>query len=105
MPAENIQYTALVKIYNSIDETNYQAIRQDLISILNQLINTGFSSLVQLLYKIDVDEKKIKESVVENAGSDTASVIADLIIRRQLEKIKTRKKFSGNPPSESDERW
>lgn len=69
------------------------------------MISSDFSSLVRLLYKIDVDEKKLKQHLVENADHNSAAVIADLIIERQLQKIETRRQFSRNKPPGNDEGW
>ena len=68
-----------------------EELREQLISLINELIDTDFHALVQLLYRIDVDEKKVKQVLQEHAGSDSASIIADLIIKRQLQKIATKK--------------
>ena len=46
--------------------------------------------LVQILYRIDVSEKKIKTLLKENQGSDAGKIIASLIIERQMQKIKSR---------------
>ncbi|MDP4284989.1 MAG: hypothetical protein Q8891_11225 [Bacteroidota bacterium] len=83
-----------------------EEIRGKLIALINDLINKDFSALLQLLYRVDVDEKKIRLYLNENTNEDSASVLADLIIERQLQKIESRKLFreSGNSKSE-EERW
>jgi hypothetical protein len=61
---------------------------------INTLIVDDFNRLVQLLYRIDVDEEKLKKLLRENSTTDAGLLIAGLIIRRQWEKIETRRKFS-----------
>ena len=68
---------------------------EKLILFINHLIQNDFQRLVFLLYKIDVDEAKLKRILKENAGKDTAEIIADLMIERELQKIETRKLFKG----------
>ncbi|MEO6289407.1 MAG: hypothetical protein ABIO76_05780 [Ginsengibacter sp.] len=92
-------------LYNSIDEKNYESMRGGLQTLINELINSDFSSLVHLLYKIDVDEKRLKQHLVQNANADSAAIIADLIIQRILQKIETRNKFSGNRPAGAEDSW
>jgi predicted house-cleaning NTP pyrophosphatase (Maf/HAM1 superfamily) len=41
-----------------------------------------------------VDEKKIREMLRENKGTDAALIIAYLVIDRQKQKIKTRNMFN-----------
>lgn len=61
---------------------------------INTLINEDFASLVQLLYRIDVNEAKLKTLLRENTGSDADRLIARLILERQWQKIETRRKYS-----------
>ena len=96
----------IISVYNSLEENSTEKIREELIVLLNELINKDFNSLVQLLYRIDVNEKKIRLYLNQKTNEDSASVIADLIIERQLQKIETRKKFSKKDGNETDEeKW
>jgi hypothetical protein len=49
-----------------------------------------------------VDEKKLKQLLQQYTGSASASIIADLIISRQLQKIATKKQFSKEEPGHQD---
>ena len=82
-----------------------EEIREQLISLINELINTDFHALVQLLYRIDVDEKKLRQLLKAHADINSASIIADLIISRQLQKIATKKQFSSREENDPDESW
>ncbi|HUS02723.1 MAG TPA: hypothetical protein VMY77_13385 [Chitinophagaceae bacterium] len=70
-------------------------LRQKLVIFINHLIQNDFQNLVSILYKIDVDEGKLKRILRENGGKDAAGIIAGLIIERELQKIETRKLFKG----------
>jgi hypothetical protein len=73
---------------------------------VNDLIIHDFKRLVSLLYRIDVNERKLKNMLQEHKNADAGNVIAKLIIERQLQKIKTRSEFSGNKTqSDSEEKW
>jgi len=56
--------------------------KEKLIAYLNEFINHDFSKVVQLLYRIDVSEAKLKKVLHENPNEDAAHLIADLIIER-----------------------
>ena len=60
---------------------------------LNTMIMDDFNGLVQLLYRIDVSEPKLKKILRENASTDAGVLIARLIVERQLQKMETRRKF------------
>lgn len=96
----------IATVANSIDEVPGEEIREQLISLINELVNKDFASLLQLLYRIDVDEKKIRLLIQKNPTEDAASIIADLIIERQLQKIESRKHFKENNDRDcEEERW
>ena len=96
----------IISVSNSLEKNSTEKIRDKLILLLNELINKDFNSLVQLLYRIDVNEKKIRLYLNQKTNEDSASVLADLIIERQLQKIETRKKFSKKNTKETDEeKW
>lgn len=60
--------------------------------IITEAINKNFEKLLQLLYLIDVSEKRVRQSITENP--DSASAITRLIIYRELQKVIIRKNFA-----------
>lgn len=96
----------IISAVNSLEQITNVKMREELISLINELIKEDFQSLIQLLYRIDVNEKKIRLYLKENSHQDAASVLADLIIERQLQKIESRKKYAyKNNADEHDEKW
>lgn len=59
-----------------------------------ELIETDLSKLYNLLYRIDIDEDLLKSKLKDSEMADSAEIITDMIIERQLEKIKSRKDHS-----------
>ena len=73
---------------------------------INYLIEHDFQKLVSVLYRVDVNEKKLKHLLKENIDEDAGLIIADLIIERQLQKIKSRQQFRERDNNISDEeKW
>ena len=73
---------------------------------INQLINENFEKVVSLLYRIDVNENKLREVLAHRPGENAGELIASLIIERQLEKIKSRREMGRDNDSEtSEEKW
>ena len=64
--------------------------RQQLVASVRYLIENDFSRLVQLLYRVDVSEEKLKKEL-RASERDSAELIADLLIARQAEKLKSRR--------------
>lgn len=64
-----------------------------LADFLDHLIKKDFDKLVQILYRIDVDEKKLRELLNDYSQTDSGKIMASLIIERQLKKIETREQL------------
>ncbi len=69
-----------------------RAIRSLLIARIDELIRTDFEKLKWILYRIDISEKKLS-AALKDSEADAASIMADMIIARQIEKAESRKKF------------
>jgi hypothetical protein len=82
-----------------------QELRDKLSTHINYLVNHQFEKLVFYLYRIDVDEKKMRRLLEQREGEDAAGLIADLIIERQVQKIASRKKFKKEQTDITDEMW
>ena len=95
----------IVTVTNTIKERPNEETREKLISLINELINTDFNALVQLLYRIDVNEKNVSRLCKAHPDTDAASIIADLIIGRQLQKIATKKQHSNRKEKDTDDSW
>lgn len=87
------------------DTISLEELRQKLVFHINHLINHDFEKLVFYLYRIDVDESKIKKLLDQKGGENAAELIADSIIERQLQKIKSRQQFSKNKSADDETNW
>ncbi|MEP7229469.1 MAG: hypothetical protein ABI691_04410 [Ginsengibacter sp.] len=95
----------IFSLAENIDQTNIKEVKEKLVRLINELINSDFPSLVQLLYRIDVNENKLKQNLKHHEGSDSTSLIAEMIIKRQLQKMATMNKFSGTKNQPGEESW
>jgi hypothetical protein len=69
---------------------------------INDMINRDFSTLVQLLYRIDVSESKLRQLLQGNTTTDAGRTIARLILERQWQKIETRRQYKVDKSSSDD---
>ncbi len=70
-----------------------EALQAVLAERINAMINKDFNALVQLLYRIDVNEAKLRLVLRDNQASDSGQLIARLILERQWQKILTRREY------------
>jgi len=75
----------------------------DLIAYINDCIKNDFNKLVQLLYRIDVSEAKLKTILQLNPNEDAAKLIATVILERLAATKAARASFSStkkiDPPA------
>ena len=78
---------------------------QKLSEAINYLIQHDFSRLVQILYRADISESRLKEMLAENPGHDAGLIIAELVVEREREKIFSRLQNKRDDDIPEDEKW
>ena len=71
----------------------YREAHDQVLKLVEQLLTKDFNKLIHVLYRIDVAEDKLKEALGESSANP-AEVITTLIMKRELQKVVTRKKQS-----------
>lgn len=80
--------------------------REQLVAFVNELIAHDFNRLVLLLYRLDISEKKLKQTLHHHRDSNAGELITQLILERQEEKKKSRAQFKQNSwDIPEDEKW
>ena len=87
------------------DNITPEELKQKLALHINHLINHDFEKLVSLLYRIDVNENKIRQFLKQAEGENAAKLITDLIIERQLQKIESRRNSVKDDSITDEEKW
>jgi hypothetical protein len=107
-----MENTELIQLLNKdfamdiAEKLSYGEIHRQLSAYINTLIKEDFDKLITYLYRIDVNEQKLKSLLQQNPNEDAGNIIATLIIERQQQKIKTRKQFSQRDSSfDAEEKW
>ena len=78
---------------------------EQLAEYIRQLIDSDFQRLVQLLYRLDVSEEKLKNVLADNPSGDAGGMIAQLVMERTEQSKITREKFRQQDDIPEDERW
>jgi len=77
----------------SADIASLEEFRKYLTEKLKFLLDDKFDTLVNILYRIDISEKKLSELFSGKNRDSIPASLADLIIERQLQKIRLRKMY------------
>ena len=105
MNEENPADHVLLKLSSQLSALEKEKLREQLAGYINHLLLHDFNKLIQLLYRVDVNEEKLKQLLRENPQTDAALLISDLIILRHEEKAKTREAFKKNEKMDDEEKW
>jgi hypothetical protein len=82
------------KDFDIADNLSEDQLREVLVKAFEYLVADDFSKLLQILYRADVDQYKLKELLEHAEGASSGAVIADAYIARQKAKLETWKKYS-----------
>ncbi len=70
------------------------AIRDFLTKAIKGLIDSDFNRLIQVMYRLDISESAFRTALNSPNPDEVAPGIADLVIERELLKIKSREYYS-----------
>ena len=80
--------------------------KDQLTAYIQAYISNDFPGLVQLLYRLDISEPRLKQTLAAHPDHDAGELIAQMIIERLEEKRKTREAFENKNWGESEEeKW
>jgi hypothetical protein len=72
----------------------YDALRKILLTQVEKLFVTGSQYFAGLLYRVDISEKQLARYSNEHQELNLAETITELIIKRTLQKVILKKRFS-----------
>lgn len=98
-------FPLLAQVNTDLSPDKRDELKKQLAAYLNELLLHDFHSLVQLLYRVDVSEKKLKTVLQESPNEDAGNLLAELVIQRQLEKLVTKNRFHFPDDASEEERW
>ena len=65
-------------------------IREKLAIIIRHMMQDHFEKLCQAMYRLDVSEAKFDQVMNEKTPEEIPHAVADLIIEREMQKVRTR---------------
>ena len=71
-----------------------EELRNKLIHAFSWMLDNDISKMMQILYRADVEEERLKSLLISRSHLPSAEVIADEYLNRQRRKIETRKMYS-----------
>ena len=72
----------------------YSELFSQILPLVEKLQKENFQNFYNLMYRIDISESQIKKAVEESKDKSFSLVVTDLILKRELLKVITRRSFS-----------
>lgn len=80
--------------FKGMASTPYQELFNQVLPYIELMLRNNSSMFTALLYRIDVNEKDIKRANLDYPGIPFPELVTDLILRRELKKVLTKRYFS-----------
>lgn len=78
------------------EQRQLAALKKLLSKRIGEMIDHEFPNFVNALYRMDIDEAKVKQALAKQPFSEALDEVAEMIIQRQIKKIITRKQYSSS---------
>ena len=75
------------------DYERLEEFRKYLTEKMKDMLDKNYNLLINTLYRIDINEKKLAELFADKNKESIPQKLAELIIERQIEKINFRKRY------------
>ncbi|MET0394665.1 MAG: hypothetical protein ABW019_16085 [Chitinophagaceae bacterium] len=80
--------------------------KQQITDRISDLLQSDFTGLVNLLYRLDIDEERLRSMLARHPGTDAADIITGLLLERQLQRLQSRRQYSRNDQDiDENEKW
>lgn len=86
----------LQKVFDvdNLPAKDLEALHYKIAHLVQHLLLTDFNRLLHILYRIDVEERKVKEAMLAEEPEIMAERLARLILKRELQKAEIRFRYS-----------
>jgi hypothetical protein len=88
------------------EKISYEKLKEAIAAYVHSLIEKDFNKLISLLYRLDINEGKLRLLLHNHSEVNAGNIIAEMIIERQVQKIKSRREFKQRDDTiNDDEKW
>ena len=79
--------------FSGNEQVAYEELKSQIIPVLNNLYKNNYSLFNSLLYRIDVDEKKVQQVLLNVSKEHQAEELSKLILEREFIKAMFKKLY------------
>lgn len=79
--------------FSGKSDNAYEELFSQMLPLIEKLQEENFQNFYNLMYRIDISEVQIKKAVERSTGKSFSEIVTDLILKRELLKVVTRRSF------------
>jgi hypothetical protein len=91
--SKDFNKAGIPSIISQVGFNNLNELKKHLTAKISELLDNNYEKLINILYRIDVDEDKLNELFGSQNRESIPGKLADLIIERQIQKINIRNMY------------
>jgi hypothetical protein len=95
----------LFEVPQYLSTEEWKAKRAAIETYIAALIERNFARLLEILYRVDINEMRIKTLLADTSDTNSATLITNLIIERQLQKLAFRQSQQPDTDIPEQDRW
>ena len=80
-----------------LKSVHFEDLKEKWAFYFNNLIQNDFPKMVDLFYRIDISEDKLKRILKENPDENAGKMITSMVMDRLWQKIRSREEFTSKP--------
>lgn len=82
--------------FSGNEQSAYEELKTQIILVISNLYNENYPTFNALLYRIDVDEKKVQEVLRDSSKENQAELLSQLILEREFIKVLFKKLYKNS---------
>lgn len=88
---KDFYFEDLANLLPNEEAPGFDLLKRQLARRISQMLDEDFGVLMQIFYRIDLNEQKVKDAIA--IAEEPAERLAELVLEREMQKAKTRMEY------------
>jgi hypothetical protein len=89
----SLQFHRDFELSQTEELVSFQALQEKIASVIGQLLRNNPERLLNLMYRLDIDENKFRFVIQNGPEENVAQQLAELVLEREMQKVYWRNKY------------
>jgi len=89
----SLQFYRDFELSQAEESATFQALQEKIAAVISQLLQNNPERLLNLMYRLDIDETKFRFVIQNGPEENVARQLAELVLEREMQKVYWRNKY------------